>query len=89
MGQRLQKLREATGMSQSQLARASGIPVGTLQGWEQGRRKPLLETAAVVAKALGVAIEDLAGPVTIPASAGPAPAGAPKSKKTRRIKKGG
>ena len=33
-------------MSQSQFARAFGIPIRTLQGWEQGRRKIDMTTAS-------------------------------------------
>lgn len=34
------KLREHYGLSQAQFAALLGISVGTLRGWEQGRRKP-------------------------------------------------
>jgi transcriptional regulator with XRE-family HTH domain len=61
MGERLQRIREETGMSQSQLARASGVPLSSLRNWEQGRRIPLFNTAAKVAKALGVSLDRLAG----------------------------
>lgn len=33
-------IRERMGMSQGAFARAFGISVGTLRGWEQGRRNP-------------------------------------------------
>jgi transcriptional regulator with XRE-family HTH domain len=61
MGQRLRRLREAADMSQPELARAAGVPVGTLRNWEQGRRIPRFDTAAAVAWALGVSLDDLAG----------------------------
>jgi transcriptional regulator with XRE-family HTH domain len=61
MGQRLKALRKAAGLSQSQLARAAGVPIGTLRGWEYGRRKPLLDTAAKLAVALGCTLDELAG----------------------------
>jgi transcriptional regulator with XRE-family HTH domain len=61
MGQHLKKLRAAAGLSQSQLARAAGVPVGTLKNWEQGRREPLLGAACKLADALGVGLDDLAG----------------------------
>jgi transcriptional regulator with XRE-family HTH domain len=64
MGKKLQQLRKECGMSQFQLAVASGVPVSTLQGWEQGRREPLLLAAARVAKALGVSLDQLAGLMT-------------------------
>ena len=36
----IKELREETGMSQQQFARYFGLPLRTLQGWEQSRRKP-------------------------------------------------
>lgn len=36
----IKELRESTGLSQSQFAEKFHIPVGTLQHWEQGVRKP-------------------------------------------------
>jgi transcriptional regulator with XRE-family HTH domain len=61
MGQRLQRLRQAKGLSQTQLARSAQVPVGTLRNWEQNRRVPRLDTAAVVARVLGVTLDELAG----------------------------
>lgn len=37
---RIQELRERTGLSQSKFAAQYGIPVRTLQGWELGKRVP-------------------------------------------------
>jgi transcriptional regulator with XRE-family HTH domain len=76
MGERLQRLRQAAGLSQPQLAEAAGVPVGTLRNWEQGRRVPLLDTAACVAGALGVSLDELAPPVA------PAPAKKGKGRKS-------
>jgi transcriptional regulator with XRE-family HTH domain len=61
MGERLQRLRLAANFSQSQLARASGVPIGTIKNWEQDRRVPRMDTAAAVATALGVSLDALAG----------------------------
>lgn len=36
----IKELRESTGLSQSKFAEKYHIPVGTLQHWEQGVRKP-------------------------------------------------
>lgn len=36
----IKQLRESTGLSQSQFAEKFHIPIGTLQHWEQGVRKP-------------------------------------------------
>ena len=41
-----QQIRQQLNMSQSQFARAFGIPIRTLQGWEQGRRKIDMTTAS-------------------------------------------
>ncbi len=61
MGKRLKRLRLAAGMSQPQLARAAGVPVGTLRNWEYDLREPLLGAAARLASALGVTLDELAG----------------------------
>lgn len=34
-------IRKTTGLSQDAFARTIGVPVGTLRGWEQGRRQPV------------------------------------------------
>jgi transcriptional regulator with XRE-family HTH domain len=60
MGERFKRLREAAGLSQSELARASGVPLKSYQQWEQGRRTPLLDAAARVARALKVPLDELA-----------------------------
>jgi transcriptional regulator with XRE-family HTH domain len=61
LGQRLQRLRMAACISQSQLARAASIPVGTLRNLEQDRRVPRLDTADALARALGVGLDALVG----------------------------
>jgi len=33
-------IRQRTGLSQPAFARRIGVPVGTIRGWEQGRRAP-------------------------------------------------
>lgn len=50
-------------MSQTDLAKAAHVPIGTLRNWEQDRRIPRLDTAASIAKALGVTLDQLAGGV--------------------------
>lgn len=58
----LQKYRKAAGMTQRELAVASGVSLRTLQDYEQGR-KPIGQAAALtvhrIAKALGVTVEYL------------------------------
>lgn len=36
----IKELRKLTGLSQSKFAKKYSIPIGTLQGWEAGRRNP-------------------------------------------------
>jgi transcriptional regulator with XRE-family HTH domain len=60
-GQRLQRLRQAAGLSQSQLAQAAGVSFGTLRNWEYDRREPLLGAAVKLAMALGVTVGAIAG----------------------------
>jgi transcriptional regulator with XRE-family HTH domain len=60
-GVRLAVLRKAAGFSQPQLAEAAGVSVGTLRGWEQGRREPLASAVCALARALGVTADELLG----------------------------
>jgi transcriptional regulator with XRE-family HTH domain len=51
---RLKKLRADAGMSQTQLAEAAGVPLGTVRGFEIGRREPTFNTLLKLARGLGV-----------------------------------
>ena len=53
----LKELRRQKAMSQSQLAEASGIPLGTVRDYEQGKRDPLLSTAQKLARALNQSLD--------------------------------
>lgn len=48
----IKELRDKTGMSQSQFAKATGIPKGTIQHWEQGIRTPGKYMESLIEKAL-------------------------------------
>lgn len=55
-------IRAKAGLSQAQFARSIGVAVGTLQGWEQGRRKPLGPARvllALIAKRPSIVREEL------------------------------
>lgn len=69
VGLRLQDLREAQGLSLSELARRSKIGKGTLSELESGRRNPTLETLYALTTALKVplstALHDLESPAKI------------------------
>jgi transcriptional regulator with XRE-family HTH domain len=58
-GKRLQKLRERVGLSQSQLARAIGIPVKSLQNWEAERVLPRVDVVPRLARGLSVSLDEL------------------------------
>jgi transcriptional regulator with XRE-family HTH domain len=51
--------REAAGLTQATLASKIGVPLPTLQNWEQGHRVPNLEWLVPIARALGVNVEAL------------------------------
>jgi putative transcriptional regulator len=54
MADKLKDWRSKHGLSQSQAATALGVPVRTLQEWEQGRRSPRgLAESALEAKLKG------------------------------------
>ncbi len=76
-GERLKAFREAVGLSQSGLAEQSGVPVGTIRDYEQGRRDPSLEAAAKLARAVGKPLEAFLDEVT---------SETPPAKKTRKRK---
>jgi DNA-binding XRE family transcriptional regulator len=65
LGQRVQRLRAAAGITQAQLAHAAGVPVSSLQNWEIDRREPSFRAACRLAKALGVTAEYLAETVPV------------------------
>ena len=96
IGQKLQRLRLAAGLTQSQLAEAAGVPLSSLQGWEVDRREPGLRAAACLAAALGITADELADTVPVeevgkvPRLAGPSkrPTTEPAAKKGRKRKGG-
>lgn len=59
---KLQEKRKEAGLSQSQLANKAGVPVRTLQHWENGDRdlrKAAVETVLALAEALGCSLNDI------------------------------
>lgn len=59
-GERLQELRERKRLSQSQLAKASGVKVGSIRNYEQGLRRPHWDAFVLIATALEVDLEAFA-----------------------------
>lgn len=59
-GAKLRELREAASMTREALAEASGVPFGSIHGYEIGRRSPSLTAAVKLAGALGVSVDTFA-----------------------------
>jgi putative transcriptional regulator len=55
----IRAVREASGMTQAELARQVGVTRQTLIAIEQGRYSPTLELAFQLARAFGVGLDDL------------------------------
>lgn len=62
LGLNIRKLREARGLTQQQLSKASGVPRPTWANLETGVANPTLSILVKVAQALGVSIEELIAP---------------------------
>jgi transcriptional regulator with XRE-family HTH domain len=62
LGFNIRKLREARGLTQQQLSKASGVPRPTWANLETGAANPTLGVLVKVAQALGVSIEELIAP---------------------------
>jgi transcriptional regulator with XRE-family HTH domain len=88
MGQRLKRLRQEKGLSQPALARLASVPIGTLRNWEQDRRVPLLDTAAAIARALGVSLDVLAGDLSPKGKESPSEPTPPPARPKRRRRGG-
>lgn len=61
IGKRIARLRRAAGLTQAALAVRIGCSVGTLRNWEGNHRVPSLESAAMLADALGCSIDTIWG----------------------------
>jgi len=61
VGPRLKALRQRTGSTLAELSAGTGISVSTLSRLESGQRRPTLELMLPLARAHGVAIDELVG----------------------------
>jgi transcriptional regulator with XRE-family HTH domain len=60
LGRRVKQLREAAGLSQQALAAAAGLSISVVTQLEQGAKAdPRVSTAAALAAALGVTMDEL------------------------------
>lgn len=80
--EQLQNLRQKAGITQAALATATGLSLGIIRDYEQGRKEPAMRSAFRLAEALGVSCEAFKGcfPESEPeaASAEPRPRGRPR-----------
>jgi transcriptional regulator with XRE-family HTH domain len=74
VGPRLRALRQERGATLADLSASTGISVSTLSRLESGGRRPTLELLLPLARAYGVALDDL---VDVPAPADPRVTGRP------------
>ena len=74
-GEELQRLREAAGLSQSELAGRAGLSLRSVQNWEQGHRKPKADALLALSKPLKVPVETLVALVAGRAAPPPSPKG--------------
>lgn len=58
-GRNLRSIRQATGISQSELARRLGVTAATVSQWESGRRAPRDTHRIAIAEFFGVPVDDL------------------------------
>jgi transcriptional regulator with XRE-family HTH domain len=84
-GTMLKTLREKSGLSQSELAKKAGLPLRSIQNWEQGHRMPRVQALPRLAKVLGVPLEQLITSVVQDRLEAVQPP--PKGKKGRKPKK--
>jgi transcriptional regulator with XRE-family HTH domain len=55
----LKTLREEAGLTQEALAERSGLPLRSIQNWEQGHRVPRVDALPQLARAIGVPVDRL------------------------------
>jgi len=60
----LKRFREAAGFTQAAFAEKMGVPLRSVQNWEQGHREPRLAVVVTLAEALGVPTDSLLGAPT-------------------------
>lgn len=79
-GQTLQQLRGQAGLTQAALAEASGLSLGAIRDYEQGKKEPSLRSAARLARALDVPLDSFVTDGEPAPSAAKPHAGKPRSK---------
>lgn len=73
LGRRIAEARKASGLTQVQLAETLGIAQQTLAHYENGNLRVAVALLQPLARAVGVAVEELIGEEPRPGKRGPAP----------------
>ena len=68
LGDLIQRLRNAKGLSQRGLADQSGLSLRSIQNWEQGRFQPGTGALVALAGSLGIGLEKLIAELGKPSS---------------------
>ena len=59
---RLREIRQSKGLSRPQVSKETGIPIGTIEGWEsRDKQIPLLDKIAVIAEFYNVSLDYIIG----------------------------
>lgn len=64
LGEKIKAVRQGTGMSVAQLARAVGVTEKAVSNWEANQRHPRFEHMVAIARATGEPLEHFAGEET-------------------------
>lgn len=59
VSENIKEIRKTLGMTQKQLAKETGLSIGTIQGYEQGRYEPKIEALTALITALGCTYDDI------------------------------
>ena len=73
LGTRIAERRKAQDLTQAQLGELVGVAQQQIASFETGRRRMPISTLPLLAKALGISIEELIGEPAKPGKRGPAP----------------
>lgn len=73
LGARVAELRKTQGITQMQLAEWLGVSQQTINAYEVGRRRMAISALPILARLLGVSMEELIGEDAKPAKRGPTP----------------
>lgn len=59
ISENIKKLRKSSNMTQKELADSTGLSIGTIQGYEQGKYEPKLDALRLLTESLGCSYSDI------------------------------